>query len=119
MPPSLSHSSETFLLRTLTVDINDRMNPEELQRFVLSGEKSVISKALYSTENSIFDGRNNHIKKNESSSRPDRHETSLTKNSINTPSNLKRLTFLQSHQDDMKTHNFSLPKTAATISNKT
>ena len=66
MPPSLSQSSETFLLRSLTVDINDRMNPEELQRFVLSGEKSVITRALYSTENSIFDGRNNHInKKNE------------------------------------------------------
>ena len=28
MPPSLSHSSESFLLKTLTVDLNDRMNPE-------------------------------------------------------------------------------------------
>ena len=118
MPPSLSHSSESFLLKTLTVDLTDRMNPEELQRFVLSNEKSVISRALYSTENSIFDGRNNHIRKGE---KPDRHETSLTKNSINTPNNLKRLTFMQAHDDhkDHKSHNFSLPKTAATISNKT
>ena len=121
MPPSISHSSENFLLRTLTVDINDRMSPEELQRFVLSSEKSVISRALYSTENSIFDGRNNHIRKNDVKERPDRHETSLTKNSINTPNTLKRLTFMQSqsHQEDSKGHNFSLPKTAATISNKT
>lgn len=95
------------------------MNPEELQRFVLTGEKSVITRGLYSTENSIFDGRNNHINKKNEAKDHNRHETSLTKNSINTPSNLKRLTFLQSHQEDQKSHNFSLPKTAATISNKT
>lgn len=64
MPPSLSSSSENFLLRTLTVDINERMNPEELNRFTLNGDKSVISRGLYSTENSIFDGRNNHIRRN-------------------------------------------------------
>jgi hypothetical protein len=87
-----------------------------MQRFVLNGEKSVISRTLYSTENSIFDGKNNQIRRNEG--RFDRHETSLTKNSVNTPSNLKRLTFMQS-QDEHKGHNFSLPKTAATISNKT
>jgi hypothetical protein len=91
-----------------------------MQRFTLSAEKSVISRGLYSTENSIFDGRNNHIRKNDGKfDRQDRHETSLTKNSVNTPSNLKRLTFMQQQQEDHKSHNFSLPKTAATISNKT
>lgn len=94
------------------------MSPEELSRYTLNSEKSVISRGLYSTENSIFDGRNNHIRKNEGK-QFDRHETSLTKNSVNTPSNLKRLTFMQSNHDDFKSHNFSLPKTAATISNKT
>jgi hypothetical protein len=50
----------------------------------------------------------------------EQRETSLAKNSINTPTNAmtaKRSTFLQS--DDGKIHNFSLPKTAASISNKT
>lgn len=61
MPPSISTSSENFLLRTLTVDINERMSPEELLRYTLNGDKSVISRGLYSTENSIFDGRNNQI----------------------------------------------------------
>jgi len=28
LPPSISQSSESFLLRTLTVDINNRMSPE-------------------------------------------------------------------------------------------
>jgi serine/threonine protein kinase len=28
LPPSISQSSENFLLRALTVDINARMNPE-------------------------------------------------------------------------------------------
>jgi len=27
MPPSISHSSENFLMRALTVDINTRMSP--------------------------------------------------------------------------------------------
>jgi serine/threonine protein kinase len=65
LPPSISQSSETFLIRTLTVDINNRMSPEELQRFKLVGDKSHITKHLYSTENSIFDGRNNNIRRND------------------------------------------------------
>jgi hypothetical protein len=96
LPPSISQSSETFLLRTLTVDINTRMSPEELQRYRLVGDKSNISKHLYSTENSIFDGKNNNIRRNEAK-QIERHDTSLTKNSINTPSNLKRLTFMQNN----------------------
>jgi hypothetical protein len=88
------------------------MSPEELMRFKLVSDKSNINKQLYSTENSIFDGRNNNIRRNDGR-QIDRHETSLTKNSINTPNNMKRLTFMQG--EDAKNHNFSLPKTAATI----
>ena len=99
-------------MRSLTVDISNRMSPDELMRFKLVSDKSNITKHLYSTENSIFDGRNNNIRRNDSR-QPDRHETSLTKNSINTPNNMKRLTFMQ--VEDAKNHNFSLPKTAATI----
>lgn len=87
----------------------------------MSLDRPNISKQLYSTEDSIFDGRNNTIRRNEAGIRGiDRHETSLNKNSINTPTNIKRMTFLQTQtQEDAKNHNFSLPKTAATISNKT
>ena len=93
LPPSISHSSENFLLRTLTIDINNRMSPQQLNRFKLVCDKSNITKQLYSTENSIFDGRNNHIRKNDG--KVQRHDTSLTKNSINTPNAMKRLTFMQ------------------------
>lgn len=74
-------------------------------------DKSV-SKFLYTSENTIFDSRNNNIK------RPyDRHDTSLNKNSINTPTNLKRMPLFPAN-DELKSQNLSLPKTAATI-NKT
>jgi hypothetical protein len=84
-------------------------------RFTLSTERSSnVNKHLYSTtDHSHFDGRNNNIR------RPfDRHETSLNKNSINTPTNVKRTTLIQA-SDDLKNQNCSLPKTAGTISNKT
>ncbi len=100
------------------MDINERMTPEEIMRFTLSADKSTnINRNLYSSnENSQFDGRNNHIR------RPlDRHETSLNKNSVNTPTNVKRMTLIHTNQtnDDTKNQNCSLPKTAGTISNKT
>ena len=70
-------------------------------------------KHLYSTTtDSHFDGRNNNIR------RPfERHQTSLNKNSLNTPTHLKRMTLQAS--DEAKNQNCSLPKTAGTISNKT
>jgi serine/threonine protein kinase len=49
MPPSISQSSENFLLRTLNIDINERMNPEEMQRYNLTADKVSINKHLYST----------------------------------------------------------------------
>ena len=80
-------------------------------RFTLNVQKgSNIHKNLYFTsEIGQFDGKNNNIR---------RHETSITKNTVNTPTNIKRMTFLHSNNDE-KPSNFSLPKTAATISNKT
>jgi hypothetical protein len=63
------------------------MSPDEIKRFRFSLDKSV-SKFLYTTENGIFDSRNNNIKRHY-----DRHDTSLNKNSINTPTNLKRMAF--------------------------
>lgn len=116
LPPSISQSSENFLLRTLNTDINERMSPEELMRFTLTIERYATSnKHLYSSsENQQFDGRNNNIRK-----QADRHETSLNKNSINTPTNVKRLTLMQASDDLKDFKNCSLPKTAGTISNKT
>ena len=86
------------------------MSTDVIKRFRFSLDKSM-NKLLYATENGIFDSRNNNIKKHY-----DRHDTSLNKNSINTPTALKRMIFPS--QDDSKSHNLSLPKTAATI-NKT
>lgn len=81
-------------MRALTVDINNRMSPEELQRFKLVADKSLITKHLYSTENSIFDGKNNNIRRNEAG-KQERNETSLNKNSINTQNHIKRPTLIQ------------------------
>jgi serine/threonine protein kinase len=49
LPPSISQSSEMFLLRSLTCDINERMTPEEVQRLTLSCDSVNASKQLYST----------------------------------------------------------------------
>lgn len=87
-------------------------------RFTLSADRSTnINKHLYSTnENMQFNGKNNNIRR-----QFDRHETSLNKNSVNTPTNAKRMTLMHTNQtnDDPKNQNCSLPKTAGTISNKT
>ncbi len=104
-------------MRTLTVDINDRMSPEEIQRFTLNTDKVSVGRQLYSTENSIFDGKNNHIRRGDRNER--QQETSLNKNSVTNPSNFKKLTLLQTNED-FKMNKFTLPKTAATAtSNKT
>lgn len=59
---------------------------------------------------------------------PHRHDTSLNKNTINTPKNLKRFTFLKGAGGSINTGPFedakdakgnSLPKTASTINNRT
>lgn len=106
-----------FLVRTLSVDINDRMSPEEIQRFTLNSDKVSIGRQLYSTENSIFDGKNNHIRRGDRNDR--QQETSLNKNSITNANNFKKLALLQTNED-FKMNKFTLPKTAATVtSNKT
>lgn len=119
LPPSISQSSENFLLRTLTLDINERMSPEELQRFQLSSERSSNPSHLYSTEGTVFDGRNNSIRRNEmgkpAERQLDRHDTSLNKHSLTNQFQLKKATLLQS--EEFKTN--TMLKTAATISNKT
>lgn len=91
------------------------MNPEEILRLTLTSDKTNMPRQLYSTENSIFDGRNNNIRRQGG---VDRHETSLNKKSSNQPSHLKKLTMLQTNEE-FKTTKFNLPKTAATTSNKT
>lgn len=59
---------------------------------------------------------------------PHRHDTSLNKNTINTPKNLKRFTFLKGAGGSINNAPFedakdpkgnSLPKTASTINNRT
>jgi hypothetical protein len=103
-----------FLVRTLAVDINDRMSPEEMQRFTLNSDKVSVGRQLYSTENSIFDGKNNHIRRGDR-----QQETSLNKNSITNTANFKKMALLQTNED-FKMNKFTLPKTAATVtSNKT
>ena len=112
LPPSISHSSETFLLRALAVDINERMSPEEIQRCTLLSDKINVNRHLYSTENSIFDGKNNNIRRGE-------RETSINKNSISNQNHFKKMALLQTN-DEFKMNKFTLPKTAATVSsNKT
>lgn len=110
LPPSISHASEMFLVRTLAVDINERMSPEEMQRFTLNCDKVSVGRQLYSTENSIFDGKNNHIRRGGER----QHETSLNKNSITNTANFKKLALLQTNED-FKMNKFTLPKTAATV----
>ena len=66
LPHGISASSEAFLMKTLTVNINDRMSPEELRGFSLGlGSKVSVGRTLCGSENSIFDGRNNHIRGHE------------------------------------------------------
>jgi hypothetical protein len=74
------------------------MSPEELQRCVLSQDSGKMNKDLYFTQHSVFDGRNNAIRGTDQGIRQKiRHDTSLAKNNVNTPSNNERkLTFLQS-----------------------
>jgi hypothetical protein len=70
------------------------MNPEEILRFNLSCDRTSLPKQLFSTEHSIFDGRNNNIRHQAQ----DRHDTSLNKKSINAPINFKKLVLLESNQ---------------------
>ena len=60
---------------------------------------------------------------------PRRHETSLNKNTINTPKNMRRFTFMKGTSNNLSTNtggtttyieekNMSLPKTASTINNQ-
>jgi hypothetical protein len=83
-----------------------------MQRYSLSEERVSINRNLYSTENSIFDGKNNNIRRGE------RQESSLNKNSMTTPGNFKKLSMLQTGEE-FKINKFTLPKTAATVTNKT
>lgn len=70
-----------------------------------------MNRHLYSTENSIFDGKNNNIRRGD-------RDTSINKNSIN-QNNFKKLAMLQTNEE-FKMNKFTLPKTAATVSsNKT
>lgn len=44
LPPSISPSSETFLLKTLNLDIKERMQPEDIQKYRLNTEKGIAIK---------------------------------------------------------------------------
>jgi hypothetical protein len=45
LPPSISPSSETFLLKTLALDIKERMKPEDIQNYRLNSEKTVAARS--------------------------------------------------------------------------
>jgi hypothetical protein len=97
IPPSISDSSETFLVRTLAVNLNARMSPEELQRFILSQDSIKANNEPHFNTNSIFDGRNNNIRGTDQGIRvSNRHDTSIAKNNVNTPPNERKATFIHS-----------------------
>lgn len=91
MPHNLNQSSVDFLRKTLTVNINERMSPEELNRFSFIADKfdKQSTKGDLVSSNSISDQKNFLLKSN------NRIETSLNRNTVNTPKNLKRFNFLK------------------------
>ena len=87
-----------------------------IRRSVTSNNKS---KNGYSSTNEIDEDENQRA----------RHETSLNKNTINTPKNMRRFTFMKANNstsnaligseksNDQENKHISLPKTASTINN--
>ena len=74
------------------------MSPEELSRFSFYNEKNdkQSTRADLVSSNSIEDGKNYGFKSG------DKTETSLTRNTINTPKNFKRSNFLKNTCKEMK-----------------
>lgn len=127
-------ASIEFLEKALCVNYDHRMNPEELDTYMrkfdsISGSyANSHAKTAHSflTGSSGATGTQCSIKAiNEDDDNPKRHETSLNKNTINTPKNMRRFTFLKGGAagsigtvaaiDEAKKD--SLPKTASTINN--
>lgn len=110
------------------------MGPEELFSFMnrFNEKTSVIHRSSASKEKPAGYIRNTetslkHIDEDESYNR--RHETSLNKNTINTPKNMRRFTFMKTNSStsnaligsekssNLEDKHISLPKTASTINN--
>jgi hypothetical protein len=104
MPKNISANSMDFLSRTLDIDYQARMCPEELTRFVFNEG--------YSNTYSSIRRLDKTSERCGSQQKSEVRETSLTRNSINTPKNPKRFNFIRA---DDTAKNSSLPKTAATI----
>ena len=103
MPKNISQASIDFLQKALTVNFEKRMSPEELNQFMINFDKNSSNSKLLASINAH---RSSDVQVSE------KQESSLTKNTVTTPKNLRRFTFLKNN-DDKK--NLSLPKTASTL----
>lgn len=90
MPKNICPASIDFLKRTLTININERMSPEDLNLFTFSVDKLdrqstkgdlISSKSISDARAFLFGSKNN--------------ETSLNK--ITTPKNIDRFNFLKNN----------------------
>lgn len=134
LPQNLSITSIEFLEKTLCVNYDHRMNPQDLESYMqrfdcITGTTfSSHAKTAHSflTGSTGVTGTQCSIRAaNDEDQTHKRHETSLNKNTINTPKNMRRFTFLKGGAagsigtvgaiEDGK--NPSLPKTASTINN--
>jgi serine/threonine protein kinase len=134
MPPNISPTSIEFLEKTLSVGYEQRMTPDELQSYMqrfdaITGISSKQFKTAHSflTSSTKITGTQCSIKAiYDDDEPPKRHETSLNKNTLNTPKNMRRFTLFKcapgnrnnggwhnGTMEDIKTS--SLPKTASTI----
>lgn len=123
LPRGLSSTSAEFLERTLCISYDKRMNPDELSNFMSRFGANNTSNNRSSSQSKT----SGFIRTSETGfdrEERGRHDTSLNKNTINTPKNLRRFTFMNGNGtnpastgllEDNK--NTSLPKTASTINN--
>ena len=119
LPKNISQTSADFLQKALTVNFEKRMTPEELDRYMELfdrgfGNNSNNSKLL----SSITNNPNSHSTHNPH--RPEmisheKHDSSISKNTVHTPKNARRFTFLKAG-DELK--NPSAPKTASTTNDQ-
>lgn len=96
IPKNICPSSKQFLLRTLTPGISERMSIDELALFQFPHDnkyEAQSTKADLLSSNSISDPRN--ILLRNTSNRDLFKETSLNRNTISTPKNIKRFNFLK------------------------
>jgi hypothetical protein len=100
------------------------MGPDELESFMNRFPRNNRSESQSKTSGFIRNTETSIKQIDEDELYPRRHETSLNKNTINTPKNMRRFTFMKGNSNNstnagsaLEDKNVSLPKTASTINN--